>query len=546
MKVAELFVRCLENEGVEYIFGVPGEETLDLMEALKDSKIEFIVTRHETGAAFMAGMMGRLTGKPGVCLSTLGPGATNMLTGVADANMNRAPIVAITAQAGMNRQHKESHQAYDLVSLYRPVTKWSASIRTPETTGEIIHKAFQLATTEKPGATHIELPEDIARLPVDGQPIQSSHPNKLQIEATDQSIQHAAELINHAKQPIILCGNGVARNKAEQQVLQLAEHIQTPVTETFMGKGTLPSNHPLAMLTTGFPGKDYIQVAFAKADLIITIGFDMFEYRPDRWNAQRTPILHIDSLEAEIDAHYPVRGEVVGDLQENIKRLIHALTPREQMDEWYQELRTRMREEIISMGEEEGYPLKPQRIMADLKSVLAHEDLILSDVGAHKIWMGRMYPADLPNTCLISNGLASMGYALPSAIAAKMVHPERNVVAVVGDGSFLMTGMELETAVRHQLPIIILIWRDDGYGLIQWKQLSQFQHSAYIKFGNPDFVSLAESFGALGYRVNQTNELVPILQKALTAKQPVIIDCPVDYTENMDLTKRLQAIAQEL
>jgi acetolactate synthase-1/2/3 large subunit len=539
MKVAELLIRCLEAEGVEYIFGIPGEETLDLMEALNQSKIEFIVTRHETGAAFMAGMIGRLTGKPGVCLSTLGPGATNLLTGVADANMNRTPVIAISAQAGMNRQHKESHQAYDLVSLYQPVTKWSASIRTPEITPEVVHKAYQIATSEKPGATHIELPEDIAAMETDASVIQFYQTLNEDVQASDAVIQEAAQILKQVKKPLILCGNGVIRDRAEQEVVRFAEQLQAPVTETFMGKGSIPSEHPLALMTTGIPGRDYIDLGLEETDLIITIGYDMVEYRPDNWNKQKTPILHIDTQGAETDVHYPVRYAVIGSLADNLKRLTALLEPRKQLDPFYQKLRQRMQNELHEHDADNAFPLKPQKIIADLKSTLNKEDIVLSDVGAHKIWMGRMYRTDLPNTCLISNGLASMGYALPSAIAAKMVHPERKVVAVVGDGSFQMTGMELETAVRLKLPLVILLWRDDGYGLIGWKQRTHFHHASYVDFGNPDYVALAKAYGAEGYRVESHPDLVPLLQKALTQDRPVVIDCPVDYDENMKLTQKL-------
>lgn len=542
VKVAELFIRCLEEEGVQYIFGVPGEETLDLMEALHNSTIKFIVTRHETGAAFMAGMIGRLTGRPGVCLSTLGPGATNLLTGVADANMNRAPIVAITAQAGMNRQHKESHQAYDLVSLYQPVTKWSASIRTPDITPEVIHKAFQVATAEKPGATHIELPEDIAALDTQMKPIQFHQTKNPDVTASDHVIQRATEIIQQAQKPLIICGNGVARDLAEKQVQQFAETLQAPVTETFMGKGSLPTTHPLSFMTMGIPGRDYIDIGLENADLIITIGYDMVEYRPENWNKQKTPILHIDTQEAEIDTHYPVCFSVLGDLSENLKKLSSHLQPNKKSQNihpFYQELHTRMQQELHEHDQDTQFPLKPQKIITDLKSVLDEKDIVLSDVGAHKIWMGRMYPANHPNTCLISNGLASMGYALPSAIATKMIYPKRKVVAVVGDGAFLMTGMELETAVRLQLPLVILLWRDNGYGLIGWKQRTHFDRASHVEFGNPDFVTLAQSFGAEGYRIEQYSDLIPTLQKALQADKPVIIDCPVDYAENMKLTNKL-------
>lgn len=540
--VAELFLKCLEEEGVKYIFGVPGEENIAFMDAVLDSDIHFITTRHETGAAFMAGMMGRLTGKPGVCLSTLGPGATNMLTGVADANMDRSPLVAITAQAGLNRQHKESHQTYNLIELYRPVTKWNASIRAAEITPEVVRKAFSVAMDEKPGAAHIELPEDIASMEVDLSPLDTTYEKPNAIEAKEGTITEAARLINQAKKPLILCGNGITRDHAAKEIQAFAEKIMTPVTETFMGKGAVPWESPLWLMTAGVPGKDWINCGFNHADLIITVGFDIAEYPPVKWNKSQTPILHIDTMEAETDAHYPVRLNVVGDLSENLRKITDTVHERKKIDPYYEELREKMRADSREYENDNSYPVKPQKIVSDLQSVLAKDDIVLSDVGAHKVWMGRMYHADEPNTCLISNGLASMGYALPGAIAAKMVHPDKNVVAVAGDGALQMTGMELETAVRLNLPIVILLWRDGGYGLIEWKQKIEFGRSSNIKFGDPDFVALAKAYGAEGFRIEKTEELAPTLEKALKLKKPVLIDCPVDYSENMKLTERLNKI----
>jgi acetolactate synthase I/II/III large subunit len=542
MNTAQLLVKCLEQEGVKYIFGIPGEENIDLMSAIEKSNIEFILTRHETGAAFMAGMVGRLTGAPGVCLSTLGPGATNLLTGVANTNMDLAPLVAITAQAGLNRLHKKSHQVYDLITLFKPVTKWNATVINPETTPEIVHKAFEIATAEKPGATHIELPEDIAEMEIRNPiPIPTRHLNN-KMEATKETIRVAAELIHKAKKPLILCGNGVTRGIADQEVQLLAEKLKVPLTETFMGKGTMSWKHPLSLMTAGIPGNDYIDLGFKYADLIIAIGFDITEYRPDRWNKNKTPILHIDTENEEIDDFYPVSHTVIGDILENVKKLTNKVNAREELDPFYEELRTKMVQEYTMYKNDVSFPVKPQKILSDIKSVLNEKDIVLSDVGAHKIWTGRMFPADHPNTCLISNGLAAMGYALPSAIGAQLVYPDRKVLAIVGDGSFQMTGMELETAVRLNLPIIILLWRDEGYGLIEWKQLDEFGISTNVKFNNPDFVALAKSYGAEGIRINQTEELLPALERAMKITKPVLIDCPVDYKENIELTKRLDKI----
>ncbi|MCP3029302.1 acetolactate synthase large subunit [Halobacillus sp. A5] len=541
MKVAELLVQCLENEGVEYIFGVPGEENIDLMDALLDSSIEFIVTHHETSAAFMAGTYGRLTGKPGVCLATLGPGATNLLTGVANANMDHCPLIAITGQAGLNRQHKISHQYYDLVNLYEPVTKWNAQIKTAEIVPEVVRKAYQLAIQEKPGATHIDLPEDIAGMEVEGSPLRVT--GRSLPQADEKVIKKAAELIKQASYPLILAGNGITRGQAENIFQEFVEQTQLPVVHSFMGKGALSYKNDLSLLTAGISGKDYITCGFSQSDLIICIGFDIAETPPENWNPNRdTPILHIDTEDAETDSHYPVALNVIGDIKENLSELQKVLPVSNEKPEWIKSIREQALLELNEYKEDSGFPLKPQKIISDLREVLADEDIAISDVGAHKMWMARMYHTAHPNTCLISNGLASMGIAVPGAIAAKMAQPNRNVVAVCGDGSFQMTGAELETAVRLNLPIIVLLWRDDGYGLIEWHQLKKFERTSHISFGNPDYVQLAHSYGFEGMRIEQASDLKPALEQAVSLQKPVFIDCPVDYSENMKLTEKLKNI----
>jgi acetolactate synthase I/II/III large subunit len=540
MRVAELLVKCLEHEGVKYIFGVPGEENIDIMDALLDSNIEFILTRHETSAAFMAGTYGRLTGKPGVCLATLGPGATNLLTGVANSNMDLSPLVALTGQAGLERQHKISHQYYDLVSIYEPVTKWNAQIKTTEIVPEVVRKAFQVATQEKPGATHIDIPEDIAamELKMETTPLEIiQHPLS---EAGDQVIQEAAKTIDQAKHPLILAGNGITRGNASDSLHALVEKTNIPVVHSFMGKGALSWENELSLLTAGMGGKDYITCGFKQSDLIIAIGFDIAEYPPKNWNPEAaTKVLHIDTEEAETDANYPVTLNVLGNINENLKKLNESLSPKERDNNWVANVRKDALAELEQFKDDISFPIKPQKIISDLRSVLNEEDIVISDVGAHKMWMARMYHTYQPNTCLISNGLASMGVAVPSAIAAKMVHPNRNVVAVCGDGSFQMTSAELETAKRLNLPIIVLLWRDEGYGLIEWHQQKKFKRSAYIDFGNPDFIQLAKSYGFEAMQIQKGEELKSTLEKAISLNKPVLIDCPVDYSENMKLTEKL-------
>ncbi|MDQ0298862.1 acetolactate synthase-1/2/3 large subunit [Salibacterium salarium] len=538
MKVAELLIKCLEHEGVEYMFGVPGEENIDIMDALLDSSIEFVVTRHETGAAFMAGTYGRLTGKPAACLATLGPGATNLLTGVANSNMDLNPLIAITGQAGVNRQHKISHQYYDIVSMFKPVTKWNTQIKTAEIVPEVVRKAAQVAVQDKPGATHIDLPEDIASMEVESSPLDIAPPS-LSV-ASHSMMQTAVNRIKAAKHPLILAGNGISRGRASEKVRDFVDKTKIPVVHSFMGKGALSWKHELSLLTAGLSGNDYITCGFKQADLIIAIGFDMAEYPPENWNPEgQTSVLHIDTQEAETDSHYPVAIQLVGNINGNLKKLTEFLPDATRDNGWVTDVRKQALDELEPFQHDNSFPVKPQKIISDLRSVLKEDDIVISDVGAHKMWMARMYHTYEPNTCLISNGLASMGIAVPGAIGAKMVYPERSVVAVCGDGSFLMTGAELETAKRLNLPIIILLWRDEGYGLIEWHQRRNFNRTSYISFGNPDFANLAKSFGFEAIEIEGADELKPSLEKAITMNKPVLIDCPVDYGENMKLTEKL-------
>lgn len=541
MRAADLLIKCLEHEGVDYIFGVPGEENLDVMDALLDSTIEFVVTRHETSAAFMAGTYGRLTGKPGVCLATLGPGATNLLTGVANANMDFNPVVAITAQAGLERQHKESHQYYNMAAVYESVTKWNTQIKSPAIIPEAVRKAFHTATQERQGAVHLELPEDVAAMDVDADLLPViSHSEYV---AGDEVIAQAVRLIEEAEHPLILAGDGVTRGHAAHTLREFIDVLDLPAVQSFMGKGTVSWEDEHSLLTAGIGGKDYITCGFAKADLIIAVGFDMVEYPPARWNPdKRTQILHIHTEEAETDAHYPVALNVTGTIKANLEKLTQAAERRTRDNTWIREVRQEALEELAQFEHDAHFPVKPQKIIRDLRAVLARNDIAISDVGAHKMWMARMYHCYEPNTCLISNGLASMGVAVPGAIAAKLAHPDRTVVAIVGDGAFQMSSAELETAVRLNLPIVILLWRDDGYGLIEWKQLNEFGKASNIKFGNPDFLKLAEAYGFEGFRVEDSTKLEETLRHAITLNKPVLIDCQVDYSENVKLTQKLGEI----
>ena len=544
MKAAELLVRCLENEGVDLVFGLPGEETLELTDALLGSRTRFIEARHEQGAAFMADVYGRLSGKAGVCLSTLGPGATNLLTGVADAFLDRAPLVAITGQASLNRRHKESHQYIDVMSMFKPVTKWSASIPKAEVIPEAVRKAFKIAQTEKPGATHLELPEDVAEEQIGDasqlQPLFVQAP--VMPEPSPAQVARAVRTISGAQRPVILAGNGVIRSRAHEAVRQFARRVHIPVLHTFMAKGALPDSEPLSLYTIGLLARDYTSAVMEQADVVIAIGYDFVEYAPCFWNPHRDKrIVHIDGSPAEVDEHYIVEVGLLGDLRHSLDLIGAAVPP---FDLSWSSI---SRKTVLDGFEAElagspSWPLRPQHLMRELRTALRPDDLVVCDVGAHKLWMARMFPCEVPNSCIISNGFAAMGIAVHGAIAAKLSFPERRVVAVTGDGGFLMNSQELETAVRLALPLVVLVWRDNGYGVIRWKQQLRFGRTSAVEFGNPDLVQYARSFGAIGYRVAEPSELGAVLEEALKSKVPAVIDCPVDYAENLRLTERLQAL----
>ncbi len=537
MNTAELLVKCLENEGVKYIFGLPGEENLHVLQALKDSSIQFITTRHEQGAAFMADVYGRLTGKAGVCLSTLGPGATNLMTGVADANLDGAPLVAITGQVGTDRMHIESHQYLDLVAMFAPVTKWNKQIVRPSITPEITRKAFKLAQSEKPGAVHIDLPENIAAMPVDGHPLKRDAQEKTY--ASYRSLNAAAMAISKANNPLILVGNGTIRAHASEALTEFATTLNIPVANTFMGKGAVAYTHPLSLWTVGLQQRDVITCAFEQSDLVIAVGYDLIEYSPKKWNPEgTTPIIHIGMEPAEIDSSYIPLVEVVGDISDSLMDILKRADRQGKSTSVATGLRTKLVTEYENYAHDEEFPIKPQKIIYDLRQVMGPEDIVISDVGAHKMWMARHYHCDSPNTCLISNGFAAMGIAIPGAIAAKLVAPDKRVVAVTGDGGFMMNAQELETALRAGTPFVTLIFNDNGYGLIEWKQINQFGDSAFIKFTNPDFVKFAESMGLKGYRVESADDLVPTLKTALEQGVPAVIDCPVDYGENIRFSQK--------
>lgn len=548
LNVAEMLVRGLEHEGVKYIFGIPGEENLDVMNALKDSDIKFITVRHEQGAAFMADVYGRLTGKAGVCLSTLGPGATNLITGVADANSDGAPLVAITGQLGTDRMHLTSHQYLDLEALFKPITKRTKIIMRPESVNEIVRLAFKYAENEKPGATHINLPEDIAKQEVPEGVARKliSKPKLYKEYAEIECLENAAAMIFQAKNPVILVGHSAVRAKASETLTEFANKLKIPVINTMMAKGIISFDNPYSMWTIGIPQKDYQNVILEKADLVIAVGYDIVEFAPRKWNNEDGhKIIHIDSRPAHVNKLYEPDVEAVGDICDSLNKIANRCN-RPNEPEGALQIKEKLLLEHESYSEDQSFPMKPQKILYDVRSVMGPDDIVISDVGAHKMWISRHYNCYKPNTCLISNGFATMGIAVPGSVSAKMINPEKKVLAVTGDGGFMMNSQEIETAVRMNLPIVILILNDSSYGLIKWKQDDRFGEHCFVDFSNPDFVKLAESMNAKGFRVEKAEDLVPTLNEAFSSGKVCIIDCLVDYNENTKLTKYLKEVMIKL
>jgi acetolactate synthase I/II/III large subunit len=538
-KASDVFVECLEAEGVKHVFGIPGEETLDLNESLSRSSIEFIPVRHEQGGAYMADVHGRLTGRAGVCLGTLGPGALNLVTAVADAFLDRAPLVALTGQGDLERMHKESHQYIDLLRVMRPITKWNARLSDPAIIPEVVRKAFKLAEGEKPGATHIELPEDVMAAEIDAEPL----PRRRQVrpEPAARELLRAADLVRGAINPVALAGNGVVRAGAAPALREFARATGIPVAETFMGKGLLPPDNPKALGSVGLQSGDYMMAGFDDADVVLAIGYDLVEHSPEHWNPGRDKkVICIDSVPAEIDAYFMPEVELVGDIYHVLTRL-----GEECRHVPHQGGSTKLREVVLGRFEQakddDAFPVQPPRALFEIRKALGREDILISDVGLHKLWIGRMFPAYEPNTVLIANGLAGMGFAVPAAVAAKLVHPDRRVVTVNGDGGFLMNAQELETAVRVGTPFVSVIWENCQYGSIVWKQDKKFGSHFGTDFTNPDFVKLAEGFGIPGWRCGSADEFGERLAHALTLDVPSLIVLPIDYSIDVAISEELGA-----
>ncbi|HYB26614.1 MAG TPA: acetolactate synthase large subunit [Solirubrobacteraceae bacterium] len=538
-KASDVFVECLEAEGVRYVFGIPGEETLDLNESLADSSIQFVPVRHEQGGAYMADAYGRLTGRAGVCLGTLGPGATNLVTAVADAFLDRAPLVALTGQSDIERMHKESHQYIDLIGILRPIVKWNARVSAPEIVPEVVRKAFAVAETEKPGPTHLELPEDVMARPLDASPLRRHAP--VQPEPGSRELQRAADLIDAAENPLVLAGNGAIRGHASRALRSFVHNTGIPVAESFMAKGLVDYEDPKALGTVGLQARDYEMAGFDGADLVIAVGYDLVEHSPKNWNPNRDKqIIVIDSVAAEVDQYFTPNVELIGDIAHVLARLAAACT-RSQTTAGTSRLHEVVMGALSDARDDDHFPVRPPRALWDLRQALGRQDILVSDVGLHKLWIGRMFPAHEPGTVLIANGLAGMGFALPTAIGAKLVHPDRKVVAVSGDGGFLMNSQELETAARLGTAVVNVIWENAQFGSIVWKQDKKFGRHFGVDFGNPDFVKLAEAFGIPAWRCSSADDFPRLLGDALAKDVPSVIVVPIDYSIDVAISEQLGA-----
>jgi acetolactate synthase-1/2/3 large subunit len=539
-KASDVFVQCLEAEGVQYVFGIPGEETLDLNESLSDSSVRFVPVRHEQGGAYMADAYGRLTGRAGVCLGTLGPGATNLVTAVADAFLDRAPLVALTGQSDLERMHKESHQYIDLIAILRPVVKWNARVSSPEIVPEVVRKAFKVAESEKPGSTHLELPEDVMSRPLEARPLPPHAP--VQPEPGMRELQRATEIIMAAENPVILAGNGAIRTHASRALRAFVHTTGIPVAETFMAKGLIDYEDPHALGTVGLQSRDYEMAGFDDADVVISIGYDLVEHKPENWNPKRDKqIVVIDTVPAEIDEYFVPAVELIGDIAHVLARLAAGCSRKGSDPPPADRLRELTLGALSDGARDSHFPMRPARVLADLRRVLGRTDILVSDVGLHKLWIGRVFPAHEPGTVLIANGLAGMGFALPTAIAAKLVHPGRHVVTVSGDGGFLMNCQELETAVRLKTPVVNIIWENQQFGSIVWKQDKKFGRHFGVDFGPTDFVKLAEAFGAAAWRCAAAEDFGRLLEQALALDVPSVIVVPIDYSIDVAISRELGA-----
>ena len=532
MKAAEIFVRQLEEEGVTCLFGLPGEENLHLLEALRKANLKVVITRHEQAAAFMAASYGRLTGKVGVCFSTLGPGATNLITGVAHAQLIGAPMVSISAQKPIRENWQAKFQLVDVIGLMKPITKKTFSIFNPNTIPTVLREAFKTAEAERPGAVHIELPEDIADEKTNAG-VQKR--GEVRRPAPDpKSIDRAVELIERAKNPLIIVSSGANRKRITPDLLGFLRKTGIYVVHTQMGKGVIADDCEYSLFATGIHKHDYVNCGIDRADLIITVGYNISEYPPFLWNRNLDKtILNIDFVESEPDQYFNPAVEVIGDISRSFRKITEAV----QSDRSFPAFaRTRsLVEKKIQEKVESRYPPLPQEVVKGVREALSPEDIVVLDNGIYKLWFSRLYPTFKANTFLLDNALATMGAGLPSGIVAKMLFPERKVLAVVGDGGFMMNSQELETAIRYRIPIVVLLLNDNAYGFVKMKQRILNLENFGMDLSNPDFVKYAESFGARGMRVERGDSLPQVLTRAFQSNEVALVECPIDYSVNYDV-----------
>jgi acetolactate synthase-1/2/3 large subunit len=537
-KASDVFVECLEAEGVKHVFGIPGEETIDLNESLERSAIEFVPVRHEQAGAYIADVYGRLTGRAGVCLGTLGPGAMNLVTAVADAFLDRAPLVVLTGQGDLERLHKESHQFIDIVQVMQPITKWNTRVGSPRIIPEVVRKAFKVAQAQKPGPTHLELPEDVMEDELEAEPLPVVDTVR-RPEPSPAEIMRAAELINAAESPIVLVGNGVTRVGAHPALRAFSHATGIGVAETFMGKGAIDADDPGSLGTVGLQSRDYALAGFEEADLVIAVGYDLVEHSPEHWNPNRDKkIVAIDTTSVEVDAYLVTEVDLIGDISFTLGRLAEECAGAAASGGSHR-LRELVGASFAAAEDDDHFPMRPPRALREIREVLDRDDVLVSDVGMHKLWIGRMFPAHEPNTVLIANGFAGMGFATPAAIAAKLVDPDRKVIAVQGDGGFVMNSQDLETAVRLGTSFVNVIWEDRQFGSIVWKQEKKFGEHFGTDFSNPDFVKLAEAYGMPAWRCESVEELPERLRQGLAAARPSVVVLPIDYSVDVAIFEEL-------
>ena len=531
MKASDLFVKALEEEGVEYIFGIPGEENLDLLNSLKDSSIKLILTRHEQAAGFMAATYGRLTGKSGVALSTLGPGATNLVTAAAYSQLAAMPMVMITGQKPVKHSKQGKFQILDVVEMMRPLTKYTHSIVSGNNIPSSIREAFRISQEERPGAAHLELPEDVAGEEAESQPLPRSRARRPVAEG--KAIKQAVEMIEKAKNPLLLIGAGSNRKMPARMLRAFVDKTQMPFISTQMGKGVLDERDPLFLGNAALSANDFLHRAIAKADLIINVGHDDIEKPPFFMEQDSFQVIHINFLSAEVDPVYFPQLEVIGDIANSIWQINERIMPQGSWNFSYSlKVKKAVDAHLLEGADDPRFPMLPQRFVADVREAMPSNGIIALDNGVYKIWFARNYKAHEANTVLLDNALATMGAGLPSAMGAHMVFPKRKVMAICGDGGFMMNAQELETAVRLKMNLICLILRDNSYGMIRWKQANLGFEDFGLEYGNPDFVKFAECHGANGYRVEKTEDFVPLLKKCNDTPGVHIVELPVDYSEN--------------